>query len=145
MAGNLSRACIGLGDYQQALKHGQHGLALRRQCGDRPGEALALHHLARAWQGLGDHPRAIDLCQKALAIGRTNPTLPLASVGEPLETLAECLHHTGHTSDAIPLWREAADTFHQYGEPHRAAQVRDLLRALADSREISVDPHDGDE
>jgi tetratricopeptide (TPR) repeat protein len=53
--GNLSIARAGVGDYQQALVHGRRGLALRRQCGDRSGEARAVYDLARAWQGLGDY------------------------------------------------------------------------------------------
>lgn len=55
--GNLSIACTGLDQYEQALQHAERGLVLRRQSGDRSGEAVAWHHMALAKQRMGDHER----------------------------------------------------------------------------------------
>jgi tetratricopeptide (TPR) repeat protein len=105
------KLCIGhtrLGDYRRALKYGEHGVALHRQCGDRSGEARALHQVARAVRELGEYPRAIDLCQQAVTAGRSTLVWRIEGVAEPLETLAQCLHHTGRAIDAIARWQEAA-------------------------------------
>ncbi|TCO55651.1 ATP-binding protein [Actinocrispum wychmicini] len=133
VAHNLCIAHTRLGDYQRALEYGEHSLALRRQCGNRPGEAEVLHQLARAVRELGEYPRAIDLCQNAVTVGRSTPAWPIDTVAEPLETLAQCLHHTGRTTDAIAHWQEAAAVFDHYGEPQRAEQIRDHLRTLSEA------------
>lgn len=68
--GNLSQAFIGLKRYQEALEHGERGLALRQRCGDLHGEPAALHVLARAWLGLNEHETVMALCGKAITLGR---------------------------------------------------------------------------
>lgn len=125
---NLSMANIGLGDFQQALVHGQRGLMLCRQCGDHGGEAGTLHRIAQAWQGLGDYPQAIALCREAIALGRDTRVSPAGLVAEPLDTLAQCLHHAGHTGEALTCWQEAARIFDTYGRPEDATRVRERLQ-----------------
>lgn len=119
--GNLSQAFIGLKRYQEALKHGERGLALRRRCGDLHGEPAALHVLARAWLGLNEHETVITLCGKAVTLGRNLGYH--VETAEPLNTLATSLNHTGQTAKVITCWREAA-LFDYYGRPEHADQVR---------------------
>lgn len=125
--GNLSSAHIGLGHYQLALKHGERGLHLRRQVGDRTGEAYALTQLARAWRGLQAPEQAIQLCRDAISIGRSAPINRDKTIAEPLDVLAICLLHLGHTGKAMACWQEAATIYEDTGYPHHAAEVRQRL------------------
>ncbi|MET8848651.1 tetratricopeptide repeat protein [Amycolatopsis sp. NPDC004625] len=122
--GNLCEAYTGLGRYELAREHGERGLRLRRQAGDRVGEACALTHLARAWHGLCNSKQAIRMCREAIAIGRRIPQSRNETVAEPLDALATCLNHLGRTDDAIACWLEAASIFDDTGYPHRAAELR---------------------
>lgn len=121
---NLSSAYSGLGQYQHARHHAEIGLAIRRRCGDLPGEAFALHHLARIWQKQGEHQKTIALCREAISLGRA--TVMLAeTVAAPLDTLAVSLHHTGNTAGAIVCWEEAAAIFDSHGRSSQSDQIRD--------------------
>lgn len=128
--GNLCRAYTGLGEYQEALVHGERSLSLRRQCGDLPGEANALHHLAQARQRQGEYQLAIALCREAVALGRRARIDLGSSVAGPLDTLAQCLHTIGKTAAAIASWREAASLYETHGRPHRADCIRERLETL---------------
>jgi tetratricopeptide (TPR) repeat protein len=130
--GNLSAACTGLGHYQQALQHTERKLTLRRQAGDRAGEALVWHHMAQTKQRMGTHSEAIALCEQALAI---EPYLRYPSdVAATLDTLGTSLHHTGDASRAIACWREALEIFDELAD-RRAAGLRDRLHALEASQQ----------
>lgn len=135
MEGNLCRAYVKASEYERAIVHGERGVVLRRRSGDRSGEALALRHLALAVRGLGDYGRAIDLCHEALAVGRGTPSVPVESVAEPLETLADCLHESGRTTEAIANWQEAATVFDHYGRRERAERIWKHLSVLFEGSE----------
>lgn len=125
----LSDAHIGVGDYRQAIVHGERGRALRRRCGDRTGEAWVLeHNLARAWQRLDDHRQAIDLCRQAIEIGRAFPYLQHETLAGPLETMAQCLHQIGRTAEALSCWREAAAIYDQCGRGYAVERIQQQLR-----------------
>lgn len=122
--GNLSTTRSRLGHYRLAVEHGERGLRLRRRVDDRIGEAVALTQLARAWQGLGNHEKAMRLCRDAIAIGRSTPLHHYQTIAEPLDVLATCLLHLGHTDEAITCWQEAATVYADSGYPREAAEVR---------------------
>ncbi|MGK4593909.1 tetratricopeptide repeat protein [Amycolatopsis sp. w19] len=125
--GNLSEANFGLGRYQRSLEHGERGLRLRRQAQDLSGEAGALTLLARTWHALHDTRKAIELCQQAIAIGRRTLIIRYETLAEPLDVLAICQHHLGHTIDAIKCWQEAATIYDDSGHARKAAEVRQRL------------------
>ena len=60
----------GLGDRQQALDYYQQALPIRREVGDRAGEAATLNNIGLVYDGLGDRQRALDYYQQALPILR---------------------------------------------------------------------------
>jgi hypothetical protein len=51
-------------------------------------------------------------------------------VAEPLDTLAQCLHHTGETTEALACWQEAAKIYNTYGHPDDAARIQEHLQKL---------------
>ncbi|MFJ7213252.1 tetratricopeptide repeat protein [Amycolatopsis sp. NPDC098790] len=121
--GNISSALSGLHRFEEALRHGERSLELRRRSGDVAGAVHSTHCLARAHLGLGQHGEAIALCRKAIAEGRGVNYTSLV-VAEPLDTLGVLLNLGGDTAGAIECWREAAALFDSYSRPQRATEVR---------------------
>ncbi|WP_309235892.1 tetratricopeptide repeat protein [Amycolatopsis sp. SID8362] len=126
--GNLSSAFTGLAQYRRALEHGERGLDLRRRVRDVVGESTALTRLARARRGLEDFETAASLCREAIAIGRRSPRERDATIADPLDVLASCLHRLGDVRQAVDCWREAAAIYDETGYLHKAAEVRGRLR-----------------
>ncbi|MFI7600982.1 tetratricopeptide repeat protein, partial [Actinoplanes sp. NPDC049681] len=60
----------GLGDPQQALTYYQQALPIRREVGDRAGEATTLNNIGSVYDGLGDPQQALTYYQQALPIRR---------------------------------------------------------------------------
>ncbi|MFC0435936.1 NB-ARC domain-containing protein [Kutzneria buriramensis] len=116
-------ALNGLGRYEEARRHSEKGLALRRHVRDVIGEALAMRQLAIAWQGLGDDRKAVDVCRRAIAIGRASSYL-VDAVAEPLCVMAVSLHRMGNVEEADECWREAAELFADNGLPLLAERAR---------------------
>jgi tetratricopeptide (TPR) repeat protein len=65
--GNAYRA---LGQYQRAIDFHQQSLEIKREIGDRGGEAISLGNLGNAYHSLGQYQPAIDFHQQSLAITR---------------------------------------------------------------------------
>ena len=60
----------GLGDRAQALTYYQQALPIRREVGDRAGEATTLNNIGAVYDGLGDRAQALTYYQQALPIRR---------------------------------------------------------------------------
>lgn len=67
---NLGGVCHHLGRYAEAAEHLDAALLLRRQAGDRTGEARTTSNLAGVYARLGRHGDAIEHYRRALAIAR---------------------------------------------------------------------------
>ncbi|WP_204104457.1 MULTISPECIES: tetratricopeptide repeat protein, partial [Spirulina sp. CCY15215] len=67
---SLGNAYDSLGDYQQAIALYQQSLEIKRQIGDRGGEANSLGNLGNAYNSLGEYQQAIALYQQSLEIKR---------------------------------------------------------------------------
>jgi tetratricopeptide (TPR) repeat protein len=67
---SLGSLCCSLGEYQRAIDFQQQALEIKRQIGDRNGEAASLGNLGNAYKSLGEYHRAIDFQQKSLEITR---------------------------------------------------------------------------
>jgi tetratricopeptide (TPR) repeat protein len=129
---NLSRICIRLGEFEQARKHAERELALRREAADRVGEAYALCDVAIAQQGLGHHDAAIDRTNQAIALYRTLAGTE-ALLAEALETAAVSFEQIGDVPAVAERLTEAAALFDGLGSD-RGETLRARVRALA-SRE----------
>jgi tetratricopeptide (TPR) repeat protein len=67
-SGSLGNAYDALGEYQRAIDFHQQSLKIKREIGDRHGEANSLGNLGAAYCSLGNYQRAIDFQQQSLAI-----------------------------------------------------------------------------
>ncbi|MFN8590522.1 MAG: tetratricopeptide repeat protein [Thermomicrobiales bacterium] len=115
-AGALAEA---QGDLAAAALHHEKALGLRRQLGDRRGEARSLIDFGIIADKMGDPVRAVSLYQQALALARDADDRP---------RLAACLANLGFV-------------FLDRGDHHQAAvafqESSDLFRELDDQRNLS--------
>jgi CHAT domain-containing protein len=64
----LGNAYNSLGQYPKAIEYYQQSLAIKKEIGDRNGEAKSLGNLGNAYNSLGQYPKAIEFYQQSLAI-----------------------------------------------------------------------------
>jgi predicted ATPase/DNA-binding SARP family transcriptional activator len=115
-AGALAEA---QGDLAAAAIHHEAALALRRELGDRRGEARALTDFGIIADKMGDPERAMQLFAAALAIARAEDDRP---------QLAACLANLGFVSLDQGDHQRAASSF---------KESLDLFRELGDQRNLS--------
>jgi tetratricopeptide (TPR) repeat protein len=60
----------GLGEPQRALEYFGQALPMRREVGDRAGEAVTLNNIGAVYDGLGEPRRALEYYGQALPIAR---------------------------------------------------------------------------
>ncbi|MCA2792504.1 MAG: tetratricopeptide repeat protein, partial [Microcystis sp. M112S2] len=67
---SLGNAYNYLGEYQKAIEFYQQSLAIKREIGDRGGEAKSYIGLGNVYRSLGEYQKAIEFHQQSLAIER---------------------------------------------------------------------------
>ncbi|NUT94427.1 MAG: hypothetical protein HOY78_20650 [Saccharothrix sp.] len=113
---NLSQISARQGRFDDAPRHAEREVVLRRLVGSPHGEAYALHDVAVASQGLGDHRRAVRFCSDAVALhrGLAGTERDLAAV---LSTMAASQEAEGDTAGAAESRREATEILTGLGDP----------------------------
>ena len=125
-AGALAEA---QGDLAAAAIHHQAALRLRRELGDRRGEARSLTDFGIIADKMGNPPRAVELFAEALAIARDEDDRP---------QLAACLANLGFVSldqgdhqRAVTAFRESLELFRELGDQRNLSYVLGGLGNLA--------------
>jgi tetratricopeptide (TPR) repeat protein len=67
---NLGAVYYSLGQYQEALNFYQQSLEIKREIGDRKGEANSLNNLGNGYDSLGQYQEALNFHQQSLEIER---------------------------------------------------------------------------
>jgi tetratricopeptide (TPR) repeat protein len=67
---SLGNVYYSLGEYQKAIEFHQQSLAIKREIGDRGGEATSYNNLGTVYYSLGEYQKAIEFHQQSLAITR---------------------------------------------------------------------------
>jgi predicted ATPase/class 3 adenylate cyclase len=121
-----------LGRYEDALKHYQQSLQIRRELGDERGVAATLNNMGMAHQYQGGHEKARPFFEEALALFRK-----LGQDG----AVATCLHNLsgvqrqeGDYAEAEPNAKEALQIFRNIGDQLGVAAALKLLGNLSKSR-----------
>ena len=68
MLNNIGYVYDALGDKRKALDFYEQALPLRRQVGDRGGEATTLNNIGSVYSALGDKRKALDFYEQALPL-----------------------------------------------------------------------------
>jgi tetratricopeptide (TPR) repeat protein len=142
---NLAIAADRLGGYAEAAAFLEHALQVRREIGDRQGQAAGLSDLSLLYHHLGDDESALNYGQQALSLIEelNNPFMK----GFVLTRMAHALVNLDRLDEATAAYREALLLRRNGGQIHliaetlaglaREALVRgDLEQALARTEEI---------
>ena len=68
--GNLAICVADLGHSARAIEYLEQALAIRREVGDRKGEAVDLGNLGIRYSEIGQNARAVEFLEQALLIDR---------------------------------------------------------------------------
>jgi tetratricopeptide (TPR) repeat protein len=118
------------GDYAQARKGFEEGLAIGRALGDRRGIAVARHSLAELDRLSGDYAQARKGFEESLAISRALGDRREAAV--TLASLADLDRLSGDYAKARKGFAESLVTLRALGDPHVIA-VTELYLAAAEA------------
>jgi DNA-binding SARP family transcriptional activator len=91
----------------------EQSLAIRREIGDRMGEAQAANNLADAYEALGRGEEAVDLLRHALELNRTVGNRYGEAVA--LSNLGAALLHLDRAAEAIDFLRQSQGIFTEIG------------------------------
>ncbi|MET8764725.1 BTAD domain-containing putative transcriptional regulator [Lentzea sp. NPDC004782] len=111
---NLGCVYHHLGRYAEAIEHLEGALALRRQTGDRTGEARTINNLAGVYGRLGRHAEAGEAYRLSLHIARE--TGDLASEAMVLANLAFVHLRLGHYREAVDCHERALELAELLGD-----------------------------
>ncbi len=106
----------------------QQSLAIKREIGDRKGEATSLINLGMAYDSLGQYPQAIDYYQQSLAIfqeigARNGEAASLFNLGNTLAKL-------GRKSEAIAAYQNARDLYQAMGLDANVQDAENAIKSL---------------
>jgi tetratricopeptide (TPR) repeat protein len=101
---NLGAIYKNLGQYQKAIDFYQQSLAIKKQIGDRDGEATSLNNLGLVYDYLGQYQKAIDFYQQSVAIAK--------QIGES-SIEARSLNNLGAAYDRLGQYQKAIDFYRQ--------------------------------
>lgn len=122
---NLSELYLSLGLPDDAVRHAEREVRLRRDAGDAVGEAYAMHNLAAARHEQGDHDVAAQLGKRAVALFRATPGTE-RYLAAALETTAAALVGVGAREEAVNCLLEAVAILVDTDDPRA-----DVLRRRA--------------
>ena len=115
--------------YQQAIQFKQQSLQIRREIGDRNGEAASLNNLGLAYDSLGQYQQAIQFLQQQLEItkeigDRNGEANALCNLGNAYGSL-------GQYQQAIQLHQQSLEIKREIGDHKgKAASLKNLGLAL---------------
>jgi tetratricopeptide (TPR) repeat protein len=119
--GNLAWAWVLRKNYRKGLAHGMRSAHLRRNLGDRVGEANALHVVGLCAARLGEYDSAREHSQTALTLHREHDHQH--GEGVALSTLGYVAHYTGQHRQAIQYYEQATMLFRGIGNTMDAADA----------------------
>ncbi len=103
-----------LGDKPKALSYYEQALSLRKQVGDRSGEAITFHNIGRVYHDLGDKPKALSYYEQALPLwkqvgDRSGEATTLNDIGRVYDDLGDKPKALSYYEQALPLWKQVGN------------------------------------
>ena len=129
-----------LGNYPEALRYYEESLALKRDLGDRAGEAITLGNIGIVYGLLGNYPEALRYHEESLALSRdlgnrAGEAITLGNIGYLFEAQSEPQLAIIFFKEAVNIheeFRERHQSFEQANQATFTATVEDTYRKLAD-------------
>ncbi len=114
MTGALAHDITPLGDKTQALAFYEQALPLRRQVGDKAGEATTLNNIGGVHSALGDKTQALAFYEQALPLRRqvgdkAGEATTLNNIGLVHDALGDKAQALAFYEQALPLRRQVGD------------------------------------
>jgi tetratricopeptide (TPR) repeat protein len=120
-----------IGQLDQALALYEQALSIRREVGDRVGEAITLNNIGEVYKATGQPQRALEICEKALSLTRQGGDR--AGEATVLYNMASLLYrYLNQTEGAIVYVEQAITVMQETGLSHDAAgdSLEDLQQTL---------------
>jgi tetratricopeptide (TPR) repeat protein len=120
-----------LGNRSEALDYFNHSLAIKRDVGDRNGEATTLNNIGRVYDALGNRSEALDYFNHSLAIKR--------DVGDrngeatTLNNIGLVYHVLGNRSEALDYFNLALPIFRDVGDRNGEAATLNNIGSVYDA------------
>jgi CHAT domain-containing protein/Tfp pilus assembly protein PilF len=126
-----------LGDKQQALEFYNQSLPLRRQVGDKAGEAVTLTNIGLVYSDLGDSQTALDYYNQSLPLTRqvgdkAGEATTLNNIGGVYSDLGDSQTALDYYNQSLPLWRKVGD---KAGEATTLTGIGGVYDDLGDSQQ----------
>ncbi|MBC1197201.1 tetratricopeptide repeat protein [Microcystis aeruginosa BLCCF158] len=149
---SLGNAYTFLGEYQKAIEFHQQSLAIKREIGDRGGEAKSYDNLGIVYYSLGEYEKAIEFHQQSLAIEREigdrgGEAYSYNNLGNVYYSLGEYQKAIEFHQQSLAIFREIGDrggeaksygnlgnVYYSLGEYQKAIEF--YQQSLAITREI---------
>jgi tetratricopeptide (TPR) repeat protein len=108
---NLGLVYNSLGQYQEALNFYQQSLEIKREIGDRKGEANSLNNLGNGYDSLGQYQEALNFHQQSLEIereigDRNGEASSLGNLGNVYQSLGQYQETLNFHQQSLEIQRE---------------------------------------
>ena len=110
----MGNAYLNLGQYPKAIEFYQQSLAIKKELGDRQGQANSLNNLGNAYLNLGQYPKAIKFHQQSLAIfqelgDRQGQASSLGNLGLAYRNLGQYPKAIEYHQQSLAIFQELGD------------------------------------
>jgi tetratricopeptide (TPR) repeat protein len=137
---NMAAVYQATGQPQRALELYEQALPIRREVGDRAGEATTLNNMALVYDATGQPQRALELYEQALLLMREVGNR--AGEATTLANMAGVLYqYLNRSQEAIITMEQAVAVMIETGLPHAAAgQTRDDMQQFLVAMHQGISP-----
>jgi len=108
--------------YREALQTYQQALVIRRELGDRVGEAQTLNNIGEVYNGLDEYSKALEILQQALGIRKE--VSDKAGIGETLNHIGDAYNGLDEYPKALAILQQALAIRKEVGD--RAGEAETL-------------------
>uniref|UniRef100_UPI00286E074F tetratricopeptide repeat protein n=1 Tax=Chamaesiphon sp. VAR_69_metabat_338 TaxID=2964704 RepID=UPI00286E074F len=135
------------GKLKESLKYCQESIEIKREIGNRQGEAASLHQMSIIYQTLGDFNQALKLSQDSIDIkreigDRQGEAASLHQMSMIYQTLGDLNQALQLSQDSIEIKREIGNRQGEAASLHQMSMIYETLGDLNQALQLSQDSID---
>jgi tetratricopeptide (TPR) repeat protein len=130
--GQIGKQWRHLGKYSKALDYYRQSLKIRRDIGDKAGEAASLNNISQICQARGDYATALDFLQQSLTI--TREIGDKAGEGATLNNISRIYDVRGDYATALDLAQQSLKIIHEIGDKAGEAASLNNISQICQAR-----------